>query len=316
MVLSREPGYEAKACETKRVSPLLQGAIDMHYHGYPEITLGLKARLEDVEVLELARQMGMRGLVIKSQMWPTTGKVYDLRQRIPDIECFASITLNSVAGGLSPWVVEAAARQGAKVVWLPTWSSTNRPGKGGFAESMKAWFPTITFEPGLYCIDSLGKVTPEVRSIIALAKDMDLVLCTGHVSPTESLAIIEEAQRIGLTRFVFTHPLSGSVGATLEQTKEMAKRGAYVELCALGVFKGNALDRTLELIAEVDADRCILTTDSFTEWVPPGPEFLRMFVGRLLVSGVDEQSIRRMVRDNPATLLGLPPIPGQSEAQG
>ena len=33
----------------------------------------------------------------------------------------------------------------------------------------------------------------------------------------------------------------------------------------------------------------------------------------LLISGVDEEGIRTMVRDNPATLLGLPPIAEQSE---
>ena len=143
---------------------------------------------------------------------------------------------------------------------------------------------------------------------------MDLVLCTGHISPTESLAIAKEAERIAFTRLVFTHPLSGSVGATLEQTKEMTKRGAYAELCALNIFYGNELDRMLEFIAELGAAHCILSSDTFGEWVPPGPEFLRMFLGRLLISGVDEDSIRTMVRDNPATLLGLSTIAEPSES--
>jgi len=158
----------------------------MHYHGFPEITLDIKARLDDVQVLQLAKELEMRGIVIKSQMWPTMGRVYHLRQRVPDIECFASITLNSIVGGLSPWVVEAAARQGAKVVWFPTWNAAHKKGEGGFARMMKAWFPTMTFEPGLSCIDSSRKVTPDVQAIIRLAKDMNLVLCTGHISPVEA----------------------------------------------------------------------------------------------------------------------------------
>lgn len=313
MIGSMNLELQAKVADTKMISPLLRGAIDMHCHGYPEITLGVKARLNDVETLELARDMGMRGIVFKSQMWPNIGQVHHLRQRVPDVECFSSIVLNSVVGGLSPWVVEAAARQGAKVVWLPTWSSVHKLGLDGFSKFMKTWFPSMIFEPGLSCVDSSGKLTPEVRTIIKLAKDMDLVLCTGHIAPNESLAIAQEAERIGFTKLVFTHPLSGSVGATLEQTKEMTKRGAYAELIALNIFYGNALDRMLEFITELGADHCILSTDAFMEWVPPGPEFFRMFIGRLLISGINEESLRTMVRDNPTKLLSLPPVTGAKE---
>jgi hypothetical protein len=312
MVGSMDLNLQAKVSDTKKVSPLLKGAIDMHYHGYPEITLGVEARVDNVKALELARQMGMRGIVIKSQTWPNMGQVYYLRQLVPNVECFASITLNSLVGGTSPWVVDAAARQGAKVVWLPTWNSTHKLGQSGFARLMKAWFPSMTFEPGLSCVDSSGRPTSEVRSIIKLAKDMDLVLCTGHIAPAESLAIAQEAERIGFTKLVFTHPLSGSVGATLEQTKEMTKRGAYAEMCALNIFYGNELDKMLEFISEIGANHCILSSDAFLEWVPPAPEFLRMFLGRLLISGIDEESIKIMVADNPAKLLGLPPLSEQS----
>ena len=171
---------------------------------------------------------------------------------------------------------------------------------------MKGWFPLMNFEPGLCCIDASGKLTADVRSIIGISKDMDLVLCTGHISPTESLAIAQVADRIGFRRLVFTHPLSDAVGATLEQTKEIVNRGAYAEFCALNIFVGNNLVRIPEFISELGADHCILSTDAFREWVPPGPEFLRMFLGRLLmVAGIDEESIKMMVQRNPSVLLGL-----------
>lgn len=317
MVGEMDREKQAMVAETKSVSPLLQGAIDMHYHGYPEMTPHIKARVEDVAMLEMAREMGMRGIVIKSQIWPTMGLVYHLRQRVPGIECFASITLNSIVGGLSPWVVEVAAKQGAKVVWLPTWSSTHMIGEVGFSKMMKGWFPSMKFEPGLCCINSSGKVTPDVQSIIKLCRDMGLVLCTGHISLKESLAVAQEAERIGFARLIFTHPLAGAIPATIDETKEMAKRGAYVEFCALNIFKGKNLEMIPEFIGELGADHCILSTDAFREWVPPEPEFLRMFIGRLLmVSGIDEESIRKMVQHNPAVLLGLPFVHEQSQVQG
>ncbi len=94
----------------------------------------------------------------------------------------------------------------------------------------------------------------------------------------------------------------------MEETREMIKRGAYAELCAINVFLGSELDMMLEFIAELGAEHFVLSTDSWMEWVPPGPEYLRMFIGRLLVSGIEEESIRTMVRDNPAKLLGLEAI--------
>jgi hypothetical protein len=308
MLSSKNLEMEARVADTKKIDPLMEGAIDMHYHGYPEITLGVRARLDDADALKLAKSMGMRGIVIKSQMWPSMARTHFLKEMVPDIECFGSITLNSVCGGISPWVVDAAARQGARVVWMPTWSSAHKLGQDGFSRFMKEWFPTMNFEPGLSCLDASGALTADAKSVIAIAKERDLVLCTSHLPPTESLLIAEEAERIGFNRLVFTHPLSGSVSGTLEQTKEMAKRGAYVELIALNIFYANHLDKMLQFIEEIGPAHCILSTDAFMEWVPPGPEYLRMFVGRLFIAGVDEESIRLMVRDNPAKLLGLPPI--------
>jgi len=297
--------YRAKLLEKKQMAALLDGAIDMHYHGYPEITLQVKSRLEDVKLLELARDMGMRALVFKSQMWPTTGPVYHLRQRVADIECVASITLNSIAGGLNAMAVEVAAKQGAKVVWLPTWSSSHSSGTGGFSTMMKTWFPSIKQAPGIACLDDRGRLKPEVRQIIKLAKDMALVLCTGHVSPRESLAVAKESKRIGFNRLVFTHPLSGSVGATFDQIQKMAGLGAYIEICALNIFYGHELKRAVEIIEKIGAGRCVLSSDAFGEWVPPEPEFLRMLVTYLLISGIKEEDIRTMVCENPAILLDL-----------
>jgi len=300
--------YRAKMLENTQFDQLLDGAIDLHYHGYPEISFKIKARMEDVKLLTLARDMGLRGIVIKSQMWPSTANVYHLTQRVQGIECFASITLNSIAGGLSPMAVEAAYRQGAKVIWLPTWSSHHRQAESGFRTMMKTWFPSITHESGLTCLDASGNLKEEVRDIIGLAKDLNMVLCTGHISPQESLAVARECSRIGFTQFIFTHPLSKSVGADFEEIKAMAALGAYIEICALNIFYGNDLTKAINIINELGANRCILSTDAFGEWVPPEPEFFRMLMAYLLLSGVSEEDIRTMVRDNPTTLLMLSPI--------
>jgi predicted TIM-barrel fold metal-dependent hydrolase len=62
---------------------------------------------------------------------------------------------------------------------------------------------------------------------------------------------------------------------------------------------------TVNLIKEIGADRCILTTDSFFDWVPPEPEIMRMAIATYLELGISEEEMRMMVQRNPAVLLGL-----------
>ena len=61
----------------------------------------------------------------------------------------------------------------------------------------------------------------------------------------------------------------------------------------------------VNLIKEMGADRCILTTDLFYDWVPPEPEIIRMGIANLLESGIAEDVMRIMVQYTPAKLLGL-----------
>jgi len=56
-----------------KIDELLQNAIDVHCHSYPEISLDLRMRVEDSEAVRIAQGMGMRGIVFKSHFWPTRG---------------------------------------------------------------------------------------------------------------------------------------------------------------------------------------------------------------------------------------------------
>ncbi|MBI2919262.1 MAG: hypothetical protein HYY01_14910 [Chloroflexi bacterium] len=310
MVTSRE----SQARLMLEVSPdqYLRGAIDLHYHSYPDMGLGVRMRVEDVQALEGARDMGMRGLVIKSHLWPTTGQAYQLRQRVPGIEVWGSMTLDVTAGGLNPWALEMGVAQGAKVVWMPTWSSANDLSKANsFSAYMKVWFPTMKEYPvtPAAAVDSGGQLLPQAKAVIRLCKELGVVLSTGHLSVTECLLVAAEAEKVGLDRLIFGHPFSAGIGATREHMVEMARRGAYLELTALNAFgEGDTMKLMAEIAAEVGADRCVVSTDCFRNWPPPPAEFLRMFIARLLYLGISGDDMRIMVQDNPAKLLGLPPI--------
>lgn len=289
---------------------MLTDAIDMHCHCYPEFSLKSMKRMEDAEWITLAAGMGMRGAVLKSHFWPTMSNVYYLQKQIPEgFRLFSSITLNINCGGLAAWAVEAAANLGAKVVWMPTWSSKNDLKNKSMSKMLKRFIPSLeNYEwEGLSVLDSQGLIS-QAKKILQLAKDLDLVLFTGHLSPTEGLELARQAKVIGFHKLVFGHPDNPSIQASVQEMKEVRRCGAYAEFCFLGTLP--LLQRKhprdmVNLIKEVGADRCILTTDLFYDWVPPEPEIMRMGIANLLESGITEDEMRIMVQYNPATLLGL-----------
>jgi hypothetical protein len=302
----------AKNATGVRSDKLLHGAIDMHCHGYPEVSLAVRRTLEDWEMVEIARDDGMRAIVLKSHLWPTVARAHYLRHIVPGIDTFGSITLNRSSGGLSPWAVECALIQNAKVIWMPTWSSVSDLRDGGFSAFIRGLL-VMSHEKGLgeplSILNSRASLRDEIKSILSLAKEYKACISTGHLPVDESLALAQESDKVGFTKLIFGHPLSGAVRANMDQIKEMVNRGAYAELCALEIFSSatpNAMSDALEVIDQVGAEHCLLTTDSFFEWVPPPSQFLRMFIGRLLLLGMDEESIRTMVQRNPQQLLSLP----------
>jgi hypothetical protein len=87
---------------------LIEGAVDLHLHSYPEISLSYKGRLTDDELASAAQNLQMGGFVIKSHVWPTMERAFGLQTRFPNLKILGSLTLNPNVGGLNPWAVESA----------------------------------------------------------------------------------------------------------------------------------------------------------------------------------------------------------------
>lgn len=292
-----------------RLDQYLEGAIDLHCHVYPEMTLEHEARQDDVNLVGGMQAAGMGGVVLKSHFWPTVERAYYLGQRVPDLRVFGSITLNRVAGGVDPLVVDAAGRQGAKVVFFPTWDSANDRANGGFSRRVRERLPNYFDDnlPGIAVTGEDGKLIPAAEHVLDAAAQFGMLVCTGHLSPPEGFQVMEGARRRGLP-CVFSHPLSGSVGASLENMRTAVELGALVELCALQTMSLNqhiAPSTLVEIITAVDAENCVFSTDAFNDWAPPAPEMLRMGIGQLLQCGLGEGAIRALTVTNPRRLLGI-----------
>src|SRR6185312_9892460 len=96
---------------------LIKGAIDVHVHGYPEVSLAWRNRGPDRATIDVARAYGLSGWVLKSHLYPTTDRAHLLQESIEenDFHVFGTITLNPIVGGISTAVVEVAVAHGAKV---------------------------------------------------------------------------------------------------------------------------------------------------------------------------------------------------------
>lgn len=309
----------------EREDRLLEGAFDIHAHGYPEFTLGMPPRVDNVEWARLAQAAGMRGFVVKSHIWPTTMAAHMLRSLNPGLEVLGSITCNPTVGGLNPASVEIAAQTGARIVWMPTWSARQDPPRNNvFLERMKPWVRSIESNPesvdSLSVVGADGALLPAVYRILEICREYDITLATGHLPIASSLILVEEAETRGV-RLVLTHPLSGSVGASIDHQRAVVAHGGMIEHVFIGCMPMHqrADPRAIvEAIDAIGAENCVIGSDAIEAWNPPAPEVLRMFIATLLALGVDEGAVHAMTHENPVRALGLDasPPPATDEAAG
>lgn len=287
---------------------LIRGAYDLHCHVYPEVSLEQEARDDDVALMARAAQAEIGGLVLKSHLWPTVDRAYYLQRQFPGVQVFSSVVLNPIAGGIDPLVVEAAARQGARVMFYPTWQSSNDLEKGGFSRFIRGKLTRYgggEIASARSVVD--GRLTPQAMTCLEAAREFDMTVATGHLSASEGLAVIRAARQLGL-RTLYTHPHSASIGATLDQMREAAGLGAYIEfVCLAGISLRGYKPRSevAQLMHDIGPDQCVLSTDAFNTWAPPMPELLRLGAGQLAECGVSHDDLRRMITDNPRRVLGI-----------
>ena len=274
---------------------LLEGAMDIHVHCAPDPRV--ERRGSAIEFAQQARDMGMLGMVLKSHDYPTHPVAYTAAQAVPGVTLLGGISLDAEVGGLNPAAVEATAKVGGRVVWMPTFSArADRQLKG--------------LDGGIYLLDDDGKLVPEMYPILELIKSHDMVLATGHISTRESMALVPEARGMGISRIVVTHgtTMSFMTGMTLEDMKTLAEMGAYIEHCAHVMMPLTSRMSPSDLVAAImtiGPQHCIFSTGFGQDYHPTPAEGLRMGVATLLQAGMEEVEVGMMVKDNPCRLLGL-----------
>ena len=272
----------------------LNGAIDMHAHADPD---GFPRKIDAIDLVRLAKQRGMRAIVLKNHYEPTQSLAYIVRKEVPGIEVFGGISLDLTVGGVNPaaveWMTKVKGGYG-RVVWLPTFDSEAQV---KLTKQQRPFAPVVKD----------GKVVPAVAQVIAIVARNNLVLETGHSSGSEDLVIIQEAKRQGVQRVMVTHALTNPGGPlTLSEIQQAAKLGAYIEL-VWGGLSEDLLRKDVEVIRTVGASSVVLSTDLGQPNNPLHPDGLLAMYKTLMAHGISGADIVQMSQTNPAKLLGLTP---------
>ena len=139
--------------------PLLKGAIELHCHSYPSLFPRIQ---NDWELLEDVKAAGMAGVVLKAHEAQTVDRATLLRLKEPELHVYGGLVCNFFTGGLSPVAVDAAIRLGAKVIWMPTFSSKEHCCHFGKKETrfFNSERPLLHPDHGLEIWDENQKILP------------------------------------------------------------------------------------------------------------------------------------------------------------
>lgn len=275
----------------------LQGIVDIHVHSDPD---SVARSIDALDAARLAREAGMRALLLKNHFAPTAQLAYVVSRAVEGIEAYGGIVLNRPVGGVNPAAVEQLAKfKGGhgRVVWMPTFDAENQVRVSG----EKRPFVSVSRN---------GKLLPEVLEVLAIVGREKLALATGHSSPEEGLLLLREARKAGVTRMVVTHAMLSPVGMSIDQQKEAARLGAYLEFVYNALLPSSGAGHPtfpdyVKAIRAAGADHCILSSDLGQAVNPVHTVGWKAYLDGLLQAGITPAEIDTMARRNPSRLLGL-----------
>ncbi len=277
----------------------LAGVIDIHVHSDPD---SLPRSIDAIDLAKLAKQRGMRGLVLKNHYESTAALAYVVRKEVPGIEIFGGIDLNRSVGGINPAAIERMVLMKGgwgKVVWMPTFDNENQ------VKVSKENRPFVS-------VSKNGQLLPEVMEVIQLVAKHQLTLETGHSSAADGLLIVHAARQAGVQHVVVTHAMSDPISMTIPQMQQAAREGAYIEFVyGATIPPNNGTPARLKMsdyakaIRAVGPQSCILSSDLGQPGRPLHPDGLAQFYQALRKEGISQADIDLMSKTNPARALGL-----------
>jgi hypothetical protein len=292
---------------------IVRGAYDLHVHVAPDV---MRRRISDLQLARRCWDVGLAGFVLKSHYVSTAERAAVVNEALGgEVRVLGALTLNAAVGGMNPLAVEIAAREGARILWMPTLDALNHRAKHGdlpegatppmwlaLQRDLDAQGITVAAVPVL---DEAGRPLPATLEVLRLAARHQLVVATGHLSAFETRAVADAAFGAGVHHVIATHPEFPQQDLGRDDQLALARQGAFLERCFTTPFTGKyEWARMVENIQATGAERTIVTTDLGQPDNPPVEDGLALMADALHAAGFTDQEITTMIVSNSRLLAG------------
>ncbi|TBW37171.1 hypothetical protein EYW49_11925 [Siculibacillus lacustris] len=303
----------ATAHDPAHIEDLLKGAVDLHCHSGPSV---MPRYCDHIEAMHEAADAGIAALLLKDHYYSATPITEMLNKHFGHlgVTLLSGVPLNNTTGGLNIYAVEHGIKLGARLVWMPTFSSKNhidhhKKEQEAFEKKFPQTAKKMLHPTPLTVVDEAGKLRPEVGPILDLIAEADIVLSSGHLHISEIWPLFEEAKARGVKRLLCNHP-TFVVDATLPDVRRLAEMGVYVEhsMCMWvpeSKFCFYTTEFLKELIEAAGVDRTILGSDLGQKGNPTIADGFRSVISTCLTIGCSDADIRKMISTNARALIGL-----------
>lgn len=303
--------HETVPITDSEVADLLVGAVDLHVHASPS---PFPRRLPIAEAAWQAHEAGFRAILTKSHHHSMVTDIRSASEALGGlpIPVVSGVALNNYVGGLNPYAAELALAQGGRMVWFPTISSHAHICVHE-AEGENLKFPTnnlgLRHTTEIDVVDENGALKPEVLDILEVIKAHDAIMSCGHLGPEQIDVLITQAHSMGIERILVNHP-NFVIEADPDRVRRWVGLGARIEhsICQYDdrtSFYQWGLDVLIRYIDAAGIDNTLLGSDLGQANNPFPVDAYARIVRGLLDAGLPAESVKKLVNDNPAGLLGI-----------
>jgi hypothetical protein len=297
---------------SERARTLVRGAYDLHVHVGPDV---IPRRIDDVTLARRFEELGLAGFALKSHYTSTAERAQIVSAVAPGVEALGTVTLNRAVGGMNALAVDIAAREGARIVWMPTVDSPaetagrTEPKDG---DKVPLWARLqhelrslgLSVEP-VEVTDDDGRLLPETRDVLRAIARHELILATGHLDRDDTFAVVDGALDEGVAQIVVTHPEFPCQNFSLDEQRALAKRGCLLERCLSTPLSGKTeWEHVFDGVRAVGVERSLFSSDCGNPDYPPVEDGLALWADRLLGAGFDEDDVRELIVGQSRRLAG------------
>jgi Family of unknown function (DUF6282) len=286
-----------------RARALVRGAYDLHVHVAPDVP---RRRIDDRALAQRFAELGLAGFALKSHYTSTAERAGVVSALFEDVDVVGTLTLNRAVGGMNALAVEIAAREGARIVWMPTVDSpaeTAGRTEPKEADNVPQWARLQHQLRGLglnidavHATDSDGQLLPETRDVLRAIARHGLILATGHLGRDDTFAVVDAALEAGVAEIVVTHPEFPCQDFSIEDQRALAERGCLLERCLSTPLSGKTTwQHVFDGVRAVGVARSLFSSDCGNPDYPPVEDGLALWADRLLDAGFDEDEAREMI---------------------